>query len=157
MENLETSTSPTERLREFRCSWIAYVSMIIPTLIQGVVVLALGVLYAPLGWIGLVCMFAFGIYTVLLIKSAVLYTDADGVWHYVGVLPWNRGYSGVKWRDIDEATFKTGFFSWATNSYEVRVGHRFTKESELIAPFIKDGRHAVLHINQTLQAKLSSL
>ena len=35
------------------------------------------------------------------------------------------------WRDMDEATFEQGFWSWLTRSYTVRIGHRFTKGSEI--------------------------
>ena len=57
---------------------------------------------------------------------------ADVVWAYSGVLPWKKGVAGVKWRDMDEATFEQGFWSWITGSYTVRIGHRFTKASEIV-------------------------
>ena len=54
------------------------------------------------------------------------------MWTYSGILPWKKGVSGVKWRDMDEATFVPGFWSWITGSYTVCIGHRFTKANEIV-------------------------
>jgi hypothetical protein len=86
-------------------------------------------------------------YQFLLVRSVQLYIDDIGVWVYSGVLPWKKGVSGVKWRDMDEATFVNGFSSWATRSYTVRIGHRFTKDSEIVLTNIARGKDAVATIN----------
>jgi hypothetical protein len=86
-------------------------------------------------------------YRFLLVRSVQLYCDDAGVWVYSGVLPWKKGVSGVKWRDMDEATFVNGFTSWATRSYTVRIGHRFTKDSEIVLTNIARGKDAVAAIN----------
>ncbi|MFP5391582.1 MAG: hypothetical protein ACLGI6_08565 [Gammaproteobacteria bacterium] len=82
-------------------------------------------------------------YRFLLVRSVQLYYDDIGVWVYSGVLPWKKGITGVKWRDMDEATFMNGFWSWATRSYTVRIGHRFTKSSEIVLTHIARGKDAV--------------
>lgn len=38
-------------------------------------------------------------------------------------------------------------------NYLIRVGHRFTKTSELIIPHLKNGDLAVIAINETVQSK----
>jgi hypothetical protein len=75
-------------------------------------------------------------------------SDLDGVWVYSGIFPWSKGSFGVKWRDIDSASFKTGFFSWALRTYDIRVGHRFTKDSEIVLSSVYKGQEAVVHINE---------
>lgn len=90
-------------------------------------------------------------YRFLLVRSVQLYYDDVGVWLYSGVLPWKKGVSGVKWRDMDEATFVNGFWSWATRSYTVRIRHRFTKDSEIVLTNIARGKDAVATINARLQ------
>jgi hypothetical protein len=90
-------------------------------------------------------------YRFLLVRSVQLYYDDVGVWLYSGVLPWKKGVSGVKWRDMDEATFSPGFWSWMTGSYTVRIGHRFTKENEIVLTNIARGKDAVATINARLQ------
>ncbi|MCV5179743.1 hypothetical protein OFC21_30430, partial [Escherichia coli] len=72
----------------------------------------------------LVVSLAIGIYRILFLKSVRLYTDDIGVWIFRGILPWSKGVRGVKWRDIEDAMYYTGFFSWMFRSYTVRIGHR---------------------------------
>lgn len=91
-------------------------------------------------------------YRFLLVRSVQLYCDDVGVWVYSGVLPWKKGVSGVKWRDMDEAVFVNGFWSWATRSYTVRIRHRFTKDSEIVLTHIARGKDAVATVNGRLQA-----
>ncbi len=81
------------------------------------------------------------------LRSHHLYYDDEGVWLYSGVFPWNRGSAGVKWRDIDEAVFVTGLRSWLFKSYTVRIGHRFTKTSELIISHMARGDNAAMAVN----------
>jgi hypothetical protein len=87
-------------------------------------------------------------YRLLLLRSVQLYYDEVGVWAYSGILPWAKGLSGVKWRDMDEATFSPGFWSWITGSYTVRIGHRFTKASEIVLTNIGRGKVAVATLNE---------
>ena len=93
-------------------------------------------------------------YRLLALRSVQLYYDEVGVWAFAGVLPWKKGVSGVKWRDMDEATFVPGFWSWITGSYTVRIGHRFTKSSEIVLTNIARGKAAVATLNAYQQALL---
>lgn len=87
-------------------------------------------------------------YRVLLIRSVQLYYDDVGVWLYSGVLPWARGVRGVKWRDMDDATYTPSFLSWLLRSWTIRVGHRFTKDAEIVLSSMARGREAATLINQ---------
>jgi hypothetical protein len=80
-----------------------------------------------------------------MLRSIQLYTDLDGVWVYRGIFPWDKGFSGVKWRDLEDAVFYPNFLSWALKSYTVRVGHRFTKSSEIVLRNIANGNDAATH------------
>jgi hypothetical protein len=91
-------------------------------------------------------------YEFLLVRSVQLYIDDLGVWVHSGVLPWKKGVVGVKWRDMDEATFVNGFKSWATRSYTIRIGHRFTRGSEIVLTNIARGKDAVALVNARHQA-----
>lgn len=93
-------------------------------------------------------------YRFMMLRSVQLYYDDVGVWVYSGILPWKKGVAGVKWRDMDEATFEQGFWSWITRSYTIRVGHRFTKDSEIRLTDIGGGKDAVAKLNGKHQAML---
>ena len=99
---------------------------------------------------GAVLVVLLAVYDIICLRAMRLYTDQDGVWLQAGVMPWNRGITGVKWRDVSEATCNVGFFSWITKSYTVRVGHRFTNGAELVVPGVKRGDQATGHINDVL-------
>ncbi|PWF41214.1 hypothetical protein [Massilia glaciei] len=90
-------------------------------------------------------------YRILSLRSVQLYYDDIGVWVYSGILPWKKGLDGVKWRDMDEAVFEPGFWGWVSGSYSVRIGHRFTKNSEIYLTHIGGGRDAVVRLNKKQQ------
>lgn len=128
----------------FRLSWVAYVRPIVVLLIVFGVAALLPTRYLII----LVALdLAWFVYLVLDVREVRLFVNDDGIWVRSGILPWNRGVSGVKWRDLDEATFHTGFFSWAAKSYRVRIGHRFTKSSEIVLSHVSEGNRAVEAIN----------
>lgn len=152
---MEAREIPAETSAQYRVSWIAYLGPVFGFLLMVAVGVALLVVdqfaaVAALPWIGVaiiaVALIIF-IYRVLMIHSIVLYTDAHGVWVYSGILPWSKGVAGVKWRDLEDAVYVTNFFSWVLKSYRVRVGHRFTKTSEIVLDNIARGDRAVEHIN----------
>lgn len=93
-------------------------------------------------------------YRILNARSVQLYYDEAGVWLASGILPWAKGVSGVKWRDIDEATFVASFWSWLLRSYTIRIGHRYTKHSEIVLTGMANGKQVVATINALLQEKL---
>ena len=82
-------------------------------------------------------------YRWLVVRSVMLYYDDVGVWVVSGVLPWNKGVHGVKWRDMDNAAYAGGFLAWMTRSYTVHIGHRFTRGSSIVLHQIARGRDAV--------------
>ena len=142
---------------EYRLSWIAYIRTVVVFFFLCALGVALGALHHSLSVVAVVVALAIFAYQVLYLRSMTLFTNDDGVWLYRGVFPWNKGVVGVKWRDIEDAVFFTGFVSWAFNSYSIRVGHRFTKASELAIVNVKDGRNAVAHINEFHRARLGDL
>ncbi|MDM5181250.1 hypothetical protein PO883_29130 [Massilia sp. DJPM01] len=95
-------------------------------------------------------------YRILLLRSVQVYYDDTGVWVYSGVLPWKKGRHGVLWRDVDSATYIQSFWSWSTRSYSVRVGHRFTKVSEINETNIANGQEVAGRINGLHQEMLRS-
>lgn len=143
---LDQVVRPPHRL--FVCAWTAYVR---PT-IYFLIFIAVGYLMATMFWVAgtvwMVLALALFAYNVLTIRSVRLYTDDEGVWMFAGIFPWNKGVSGVKWRDLDEATYMQSFFSWAFKAFTVRVAHRFTKASEMVLTHIREGDEAVIHINR---------
>ena len=124
-------------------SWLAYagVALLALLLFGGALPLAFMVNEIAAAVVLVVAALIVG-YRFLLVRSVQLYYDDIGVWAYSGVLPWKKGVTGVKWRDMDEATFVQGFWSWVTGSYTVRIGHRFTKSSEIVLTNIANGKHA---------------
>jgi len=130
-------------------SWTAYVRPLVVFFILASIAAALiQSQYKTVGLSLLVIALALLSYQVLMIRSIRLYADVEGVWVYRGILPWDKGMFGVKWRDLEDASYFQGFSSWVCRSYTVCVGHRFTKTSEIILPHIHRGNLAVEHINE---------
>jgi hypothetical protein len=129
-------------------AWTAYVRIIF-------IGLALLFIATPVAWaasaatgvVVLVASLAFVAYQFLLLKSFHLYFDEVGVWVYSGIMPWNKGIGGVKWRDLDEAVYFQSIGSWLFKSYSIRIGHRFTKSSEILLSHWARGHEAVMAIN----------
>ncbi|PHS25286.1 MAG: hypothetical protein COA83_06260 [Methylophaga sp.] len=144
-----------------KVSWVAYLKSFLLTCLFGIILVVVSVVGAEI--IGLGTESGAGLFTGLILTlllimfnfwyltSITLYYDNHGVWLFSGVFPWARGYSGVKWRDIDDATYQTGFISWISKSYTIRIGHRFTKSSEIILPHMSHGEKAVARINELHQ------
>jgi hypothetical protein len=167
MDAYEHPTHTASTDAEYRLSWLAYVNAILTSFFFVVVSLGIGTwtfkeaqtetafrMGMTASVFVLVIALGMCVYNVLFLKSVRLYTDDLGVWLYRGILPWSRGVRGVKWRDIEDATCYMGFFSWMFRSYTVRIGHRFTKTSEIIVPNLAQGHKAVEHINQRHQTIL---
>ncbi|WP_275289456.1 hypothetical protein [Halomonas elongata] len=145
---MESMQQPSEVGERFTMSWTAYVHPIIVFMVMVVIGLALTGIRDWLGAIFILFWLAVCVVQILTIRSIVLYTDAEGVWVYRGIFPWSKGMFGIKWRDVEDATFVQNFLSWLFKSYTVRVGHRFTKASEIVLPHIRRGHDAVMHINE---------
>lgn len=139
---------PEGRHATARVSWNAYIT----TNIVPLFMLVIGAFMAfSFVWFGTaLCLIASLLIAnnVLELRSIRVYTDDEGVWLSSGFLPWDKGVGGVKWRDLEDATYYRKFTSWALKSYTIRIGHRFTKTSEIILPNIRYGDLMVMHINQ---------
>lgn len=154
----QTSVAVEEKeLTLARKSWTAYVGivllgvfllLIVARAIWGVSMLA--------GLISFIIFGAFVVYRFLSIKSVRLYSDEHGIWVYSGVLPWEKGVNGVKWRDLDDAVYFQSMFGWLFKSYTMRLGHRFTKSSEIILTHIERGDQVVTEINSRHQTLVRS-
>ena len=169
MHEYEYPDRTTNSDDRYRLSWLAYVGVTIKLLAMVGVCIGIGWLalnksdtdQAQLIGIGVSVVFlivaiARFVYKVLYLKSFYLYIDNVGVWLYQGTFPWSRGCRGVKWRDIEDAKYITGFFIWLFCSYSVRIGHRFTETSEIFVTHLARGNKAVEHINQMHQKILKS-
>ena len=138
-------------------SWLAYAGVAALAVILFGVLLPLAFVWHEMAALAVLILSALLVgYQFLLVRSVQLYMDDLGVWVHSGVLPWKKGVSGVKWRDMDEATFVNGFTNWATRSYTVRIGHRFTKDSEIVLTNIARGKDAVASVNARHQALIRS-
>lgn len=134
-----------------RKSWTAYVRLVLITLVLLAVAVPLAFAAATIAGVAvLVLVILYAVYNVMSIRSYHLYCDDLGVWLDRGVLPWSRGVVGVKWRDIDEAQYFPNFSSWLFKSYAVRIGHRFTKSSEIRVSHMVRGNEAAMKVNSVL-------
>lgn len=138
-------------------SWTAYLNTLLLALLLFGFALPLAFRWNELaaGAVMLSAVLVVG-YRLLLIRSVQLYYDDVGVWLYSGILPWAKGVQGVKWRDMDEATFVQSFFSWLFRSYAIRIGHRYTKDSEILLTRMARGKDAVAALNARHQQLIRS-
>jgi len=143
-------------VKEYTLSWTAYIR---PVLVLLVFYLIARWLYA---WKPAVGVALFVVWTVvfvlqvLSIRAVSLFIDPEGVWVQSGIFPWTKGVGGVRWRDIDEANYELGFFAWAFKSYKIRVGHRFTKASEIVMFSVHKGNLAVEYINARVGERIEA-
>jgi hypothetical protein len=154
-EDNTSSTGPNAHVVGVK-SWIAYVGVFLLAAVLFGVVLPATFMYGNEIAAAIVMALSVVIvgYRFLVLRSLVLYYDDVGVWVYSGVLPWKKGLAGVKWRDMDEASFEQGFWSWISRSYTIRIGHRFTKASEIRLTNIAGGKDAVGALNAKHQAMI---
>lgn len=144
---LEGAVIESVASNHYGLSWIAYSEPLIVFLGMFVVSLFLGSIHVALTYIGGALAFALMVYKILALRSVRLFVNDEGVWVYSGILPWTKGISGIRWRDIDDARYFPGFLGWALKSYTVSIGHRFTKSSQIRLPYVKRGDRAVEQIN----------
>ncbi|SEP09296.1 hypothetical protein SAMN02800692_3605 [Luteibacter sp. UNC138MFCol5.1] len=143
MENIERIDEAVPATA-FSLSWVAYVRPTVFFLIAlGFAGLFKGAIHLLLSLLAA----AWFVYLILDARAVRLFVNNDGIWVRSGILPWNKGVSGLLWRDLDSASYYTGFISWAAKSYKVRIGHRFTKSSEIFLQHVRDGNRAVEVIN----------
>ena len=126
MELDKAATAPQARVIGVK-SWTAYAGVLALAALLFFVALPLAFRWNELAAAAVMAGSSLVVgYRWLVVRSVMLYYDDVGVWVVSGVLPWNKGVHGVKWRDMDEASYINGFVSWVTRSYTVRIGHRFT-------------------------------
>lgn len=143
-------------------SWVPYLRLALGFLIGFVLATLAGTLifqifhetFAGREWVALVAAhlvnLARTVYRWLYLRSVQLVIDDHGVWVEQGVLPWDKQLAGVKWVDISEAGYMTGFVSWAARSFTVNVLNRFSRDPEIVLRHVKGGDVAVSRINQVL-------
>lgn len=138
-------------------AWTAYCGSVVLALLLCAGLLWLGLLWNAAAAAAVLLLAALALAVrVLSIRSYRLYYDDVGVWLASGILPWSKGVSGVKWRDMDEATFVAGFWSWVFKSYTIRIGHRFTKSSEITLTGMARGKDVVALLNARHQDMIRS-
>lgn len=151
---------------QYRLSWMAYVKPVFTTfvLIAGCVAVIraqisvdsrfasvlnnTGLWFIPYALIVLFSLLF--VLRLIYLSKVKLYLNENGVYVRRGIFPWTKGIYGTAWRDIADANYYTGFIPWLTKSYRVRVGHRFTKTSEIVVPNVSRGNEAVMKINGTI-------
>lgn len=135
---------------QFRLSWIAYMK---PLLFSGVLVF-IGMIfkrdsslffYAMCGAAAL-----YLVYTVAYLRKISLFFDRSGVWIYSGLFPWDSGISGMRWRDIEDASYRPGLINWIFKTYSVSVNHRFAGKQGLNVFNVHHGDKAAMMINQQI-------
>jgi hypothetical protein len=140
-----------------RKAWTAYVGLVLITVILLVLVVPLVWHYSHSAGAGLaLVIIAVTAYKAAELRVFRLYYNDMGVWLYSGLMPWNKGVRGVKWRDLDDATYTRSMGSWLLKSYSIRIGHRFTRSNELVLKGISHGDKAVMAINQKLAEMASA-
>ncbi|RSZ58242.1 hypothetical protein HF313_00645 [Massilia atriviolacea] len=150
-EDNASRSSPDARVIGVK-SWLAYTGVVLLGVLLFGVALPLAFQWNEIAAAAVFAISAIVVgYRFLLLRSIQLYYDDVGVWLYSGVLPWKKGITGVKWRDMEDASFTQGFWSWVTRSYTVRIGHRFTKSSEIVLTNIANGKHTAATLNARQQ------
>jgi hypothetical protein len=135
-----------------RKSWTAFAGVVLIGLL--LLAIAVPLAWRATPWLGVLALLLIsGIVALKVwsIRSCHLFSNDVGVWVESGVLPWSRGVYGVKWRDLDEATYVQSLWSWMFKSYAIRIGHRYTKSSEILLSHIARGNQSVMAINQQHQ------
>ena len=162
MEDMIQADS-NEAVKLSRVSWFAYFKelfrlvLVAFTIIFVLKLVDMHTLFPNIQTI-IICFFSIIIlYKFFYYNSIELYYNHDGVWVYKGVFPWQKGVSGVKWRDLDEAVFFTGFTSWLLRTYKIRIGHRYTKSSEILLTDMYKGHIAAVKINDMHKVKLNDI
>jgi len=129
-------------------SWVAYLRIV------GLAVLLL-IIATPVCWYihwivgvaALVGSLLYIGYQVLYLRSYKLYFDDEGIWIYSGVFPWQKGHRGIKWRDVEVASWRANFWSWLFKSYYISVKHRFDIYGALSLEHVARGDKAAMEIN----------
>lgn len=147
--SMETAVLEADASNQYRLSWVAYLRPFVVAGFLSAVVYLFSLSAMHWGFLvgGTVLIILNLVYQILFLRSVLLFMNEEGVWVYSGVFPWNKGAGGVRWRDVDDASYVPGFLSWILKAYTIRIGHRFTRGSEIVLRSVKDGHQAVEQIN----------
>ena len=147
--SMETAVLEADASNQYRLSWVAYLRPFVVAGFLSAVVYLFSLSAMHWGFLvgGAVLIFFNLVYQILFLRSVLLFMNEEGVWVYSGILPWNKGAGGVRWRDIEDATYVPGFLGWALKAYTIRIGHRFTRSNEIVLRAVKNGNQAVEQIN----------
>lgn len=139
-------------------SWTAYVAVVILTVLVsgGGIVISFEEEMWLAGCLIIVVSLALGILRIYTLRSYQIVIDKNGVWIFRGVLPWTKGFSGVKWRDLDEAVYCQSLMGWLLKSYTIVLTHRFTKTDEIKMYETDRGDEVVSLINRVHTELLNS-
>lgn len=151
------SESATSKI--YKLSWVAYIRLLGMSGVQVLIGMVLSGIFERQWIIGVAVGLAiiWFVYKVTYTRSIKIYTDEAGVWLYQGVFPWQKGVFGVKWRDVDGALYTPGFISWLCRSYAIRVGHRYTKGSEIAVRHVRHGNQFAEHVNTEHQERVTEI
>ncbi|HEY8096991.1 MAG TPA: hypothetical protein VIE65_12990 [Methylobacter sp.] len=139
-----------------RKSWTSYVFPLLFAFGVIPVISAFIIPLAPFTILLPILLFCYSLYRVAVARSVILFYDNAGVWLSSGILPWARGTYGVKWRDIEAATYYQSFSGWLFNSYDVRISNRFNHESEIFVKSLQGGKRAIIEINNAHELRIAN-
>nr|WP_067297101.1 hypothetical protein [Marinobacterium profundum] len=147
--SMETAVIEGDAFNQYKLSWVAcFRPLLVAGFLSAVVYLFS---LSAIHWVflagGSALVFIHLVYQLLFLRSVLLFMNEEGVWVYSGVFPWDKGAGGVRWRDVDDASYVPGFLGWVLKAYTIRIGHRFTRGSEIILRAVKNGNQAVEQIN----------
>lgn len=147
--SMETAVIEGGAINQYKLSWVAYLRPLFVAgfLSAGLYLFSLSAMHWGFLAGGAAVIAINLVYQILLLRSVVLFVNEEGVWVYSGILPWNKGAGGVRWRDIEDAGYVPGFLGWILKAYTIRIGHRFTRGSEIVLRTVKNGNQAVEQIN----------
>lgn len=133
-----------------RLSWVAYVGLVVKVGLG----IGLGYLLMPFNFvIGMLLISlctVLGLYHVLQKMTVVIFADDNGVWCSRGLLPWQKGVTGVKWRDVNEGLTSVGLLPYITGAYRVVVTNRYTQTIEIAVNHTNGGHQFVAAVNSFL-------
>lgn len=135
----------------YRKSWTVYVTPVLIFLFGFSTFLGSLVSTAEYIFIGLFSTLLtslYSAYSILYRMTYKLYLNKQGIWVRRGVLPWQKGVYGLKWRDLDEAVYVNNMSSHFFKSYDLTLRHRFTKSNEISLSSMHNGDKAVMEINR---------
>jgi len=153
---VQAQANSSNKFKSYRVSWVGYVKPAAITFVFVVIFLSCiaggSVLVSLLFLIPTISSAYYTYYT----SSIRLYTTENGVWCERGLLPWDKGSFGIKWRDMEDAVYFMGFGAWLFKSHTIRIRHRFTKSSEVVIKNLANAPDAVNHINSLHQEMIEA-